>query len=458
MSVKNLPKIDMFLDSKELAPYFEKFSHNSLLEVIRKELDNKRKNLLETKEEVSKEQIFTELLNSIKVKLDKELKYTLKKVINGTGILIHTNLGRSVLNEEVAQKVATLSSSYSNLEYNLQEGKRGSRMSYVEKLLCDITGAESALVVNNNASSVFLILNTLAQSKEVVLSRGELVEIGGSFRVSEIIENSGCILREIGTTNKTHEKDYIKATNENTQMYLKVHPSNFKIQGFTQEVSVKELVDLRDNIKNDVIVVDDMGSGVLFDMSKLGLTKERLVQESVKDGADLVCFSGDKLLGGPQAGIIIGKKKYIDLLKTNQMLRCLRVDKMCLVALMETLKFYVNDEKLLSLPLFKMATESKASLESKGNFILNNVKNPKLNLTIDSHRAMFGGGSLPEESYESLGIYITGKDISTQKIENYLRELDTPIITLIQNDSVIINLSTIFEKDLQYISDSLNSL
>ncbi|MFV0520675.1 MAG: L-seryl-tRNA(Sec) selenium transferase [Lachnospirales bacterium] len=457
MSLKNLPKTDIFLESTELAPYFKKFTYQRILTEIRKSIDNKRNILIKSSTEETKEEIYNELLNSIIKKLDSEEKNSLKTIINGTGILIHTNLGRSVLSEEVAEKVAKLSSSYTNLEYSLEEGKRGSRMSYVEKILCDITGAESALVVNNNASSVFLILNTLSQNKEVVLSRGELVEIGGSFRVSEIIENSGCILKEIGTTNKTHEKDYIKATTENTQMYLKVHPSNFKIQGFTEEVSVKDLVLLRDKINEDIIVVDDMGSGVLFDLSKLGLKKERLVQESLQDGADLVCFSGDKLLGGPQAGIILGKKKYIDQLKSNQMLRCLRVDKMCLVALIETLKYYISQDSILSLPLFNMATTNISDLEEKGKTILNGVHNEHLTLSLNSHKAMFGGGSLPEEFFDSIGIFIKSNSLTSQKIEKKLRDLDTPIITLINDDNVIINLSTIFQKDLQYIIDTLNN-
>lgn len=457
MSLKNIPKVDLFLEDEDIKKYNE-FSNSKILGIVRKNIEKIRNEFICTKVEKSKEEIFIETKKNILKDLYFEREDTLKEVINGTGILIHTNLGRSVLSKKVAHKISELSSSYSNLEYDIFEGKRSNRIKYVEKIICDITGAESALVVNNNASSVFLVLNTLAQQGEVVLSRGEMVEVGGSFRVSEIIENSGCIVKEVGTTNKTKINDYKKATTENTKMYLKVHTSNFKVIGFTQSVSIKELVSLKEEENNDIIVFEDMGSGVLVDLEKYNLPYERKVQDALNEGADLVCFSGDKLLGGPQAGIIVGKKIYIDKLKQNQMLRCLRIDKLCLIALVETLKQYVSEEKMLELPLFKMATYSVSELRDRANKILDNVNNELLDLNIDSHRAMFGGGSLPDEYFESVGLYITSKKITANKIEKALRKQSVPIISTVSKDSVILNMSTIFDKDISYIAKVLNNI
>ncbi len=457
MSLKNIPKVDLFIEDEEILA-FEEFSNTKILKIIRESIDDIRKSLISTKEEKTKENLFNDIKKNILEKLKYEKKDTLKEVINATGILIHTNLGRAVLSEDVAKKVAKLSSSYSNLEYDTFKGKRSNRIKYVEKILCELTGAESALVVNNNASSVYLALNSLAKGCEVVLSRGEMVEVGGSFRISEIIENSGCIVKEVGTTNKTKKSDYEKATTENTKIYLKVHTSNFKIVGFTESVSINDLITLRDEKKQEIIVFEDMGSGVLLDLEKYNLPYERKVQDALKEGADLVCFSGDKLLGGPQAGIIVGKKKYIDKLKENQMLRCLRIDKLCLVALLETLKQYVSEEKILNLPLFHMATLSKNEILLKGEKLLSLINNDLLELEILPQNAMFGGGSLPDESFESFGVFITSKTISANKIDNTLRSQSVPIISTVQKEKVILNLTTIFERDFEYIANVLNEI
>ncbi len=388
--------------------------------------------------------------------LEKQVSKKVKRVINGTGVIVHTNLGRAVLSEYVAQNVYDITTGYNNLEFNLDTGKRGSRMDYLEKLLVDLTGCESALVVNNNASSVYLILNTLGYDKEIVVSRGEMVEIGGSFRVSEIVEKSGGYVKEVGTTNKTKLKDYEKGTNEETSIYLKVHRSNFKIIGFTEEVESKQLVELAK--ETDVVVVEDMGSGVLIDMEKYGLQKERTVQEAIKENVDIVCFSGDKLLGGGQAGIILGKKKYIDKMKENQMLRCLRIDKMSLIALEGTLKQYFSDDKIKKLPIFKSALKTIDELKVLGNDIKKEINNKDITIEIKEHLAMFGGGSLPEESIKSIGLYVTSKTKTANDIEKKLRSGEVPIISVIKNDEVIINLSTIFRKDKQCIIKSINNI
>lgn len=458
MSLKNLPKIDMLLESEKIREISEEIPYNRILLSIREVIETKRNELLKTKAECTKEELFFEIEKSVINILKKYDAKGLKEVINGTGILVHTNLGRSVLKSDVGQKISELSSTYTNLEYDIESGKRGKRLAYVEQLLCDITGCESAMIVNNNASSVYLILKALAKDKEVVLSRGELVEIGGSFRVSEIIREAGCIVKEVGTTNKTKLKDYKLATTENTSMYLKVHTSNFKIIGFTESVAPKELLDLRDDMQKDVIVVEDMGSGLLTDISKYGVPYERTVFDAIKDDVDIVCFSGDKLLSGSQAGIILGKKHLIDKLKEHQLHRVLRVDKLCLIALIETLKHYVKEDRMKTLPLFEMASRSQTTLEHMGKSIVKEVKNHKVTCELKECQGAFGGGSLPDEYFSSLGIFIKSDELTPNRIESFLRNQERPIVSIIQKEYVIIVLTTIFEKDLAYISKVINEI
>lgn len=461
MNTKNLyvllPNVDEYLNDKNLKELTSNYTRNSLLNLIREEINSYR--TLISKGEITasdKETIYNEIKMNIINSINSKNKNVLKRVINGSGVVIHTNLGRAVLADSVAQKVYDLTTSYTNLEYDTTTGLRRTRMHYIEQTLCDLTGAESALVVNNNASSVYLILNSLAKNKDVILSRGEMVEVGDGFRISSIIEESGCNVIEVGTTNKTTPQDYEEKTSDNTAVYLKVHCSNFKIVGFTKSIETKELSSLAKG--TDIVVVEDMGSGVLCDLEHFGQKSERTVQQAIKEGADIVCFSGDKLLGASQAGIIVGKKKYIDKLKKNQMLRCLRIDKMCLIALSETLNQYTSEEKMLSLPIFKSASEPLDNIKLRGNNIINKVNNPNITLKLLPHKAMFGGGSLPTETFQSYGIFITHQSLSASLLESKLRDLSIPIITVIQNDTVIINLSTIFEKDEEYIVESLSSI
>ncbi|TAL25959.1 MAG: L-seryl-tRNA(Sec) selenium transferase, partial [Nitrospirae bacterium] len=310
--LKELPSVDEILKSPEGVKWCDAYPRRFVLKAIREIIDIRRKEIIE----VSSTDISVEgMLKDIESKIQKLSALSLKPLINATGIVIHTNLGRSILSDKILENVRRVSANYSNLEYNLEEGKRGKRYAHITGLLREITGAESALIVNNNAAAVFLSLGTLAKGKEVIVSRGELVEIGGSFRLPDVMASSGAILREVGATNKTHLHDYKSAINENTALILKVHQSNYRIEGFTEDVSIEELKKLSE--RHNVPLMYDLGSGCMIDLRPYGIHSEPSVQEIVKSGVDIVTFSGDKLLGGPQGGVIVGMKALIERMQKN---------------------------------------------------------------------------------------------------------------------------------------------
>jgi L-seryl-tRNA(Ser) seleniumtransferase len=335
--LRKLPKMDELLKEKVVIDSLKTVMRPIVIEALRETLDEFRNGILT---DYISEFTTSDLLEHFSKLVYKKNSPNLKKVINATGVILHTNLGRALLSEEAVKNVAYCANNYSNLEYDLENGERGSRYSHIEELLKKITGAEAAMVVNNNAAAVLLVLNTLCSNKEAIVSRGQLVEIGGSFRIPEVMNYSNATLVEVGTTNRTHLYDYENNINENTGVLLKVHTSNFKIMGFTEEVPLEELVNL--GKEKLVPVVEDIGSGVLIDFSKFGFSYEPTVQESIKKGVDIVTFSGDKMLGGPQAGIIVGNKFFIDKIKSNQLTRALRIDKLTLAALEGTLKYYLD--------------------------------------------------------------------------------------------------------------------
>ncbi|MYY45100.1 L-seryl-tRNA(Sec) selenium transferase [Lactobacillus salivarius] len=399
---------------------------------------------------------YDDIVNQIKVEVNSKALPSLRKVINGTGIILHTNLGRASLPESVLNQMQRIASGYSNLEFDLETGKRGSRYAHVAGLISKITGAEDAVVVNNNAAAVMLVLSTLASKGDVVISRGELVEIGGSFRVPEIITSTGGNLIEVGTTNKTHLNDYAEKINEETTALLKVHTSNYKVIGFTEGVSTQELHQLAK--ENNLPLIVDLGSGLLVDLSKYINYKEPTVQEMVKN-SDIVTFSGDKLLGGPQIGVIAGKKKYIDKIKKNQLLRALRVDKLTLSSLEIILReYYLKDEKelLASIPVLKKLTESSDNLEQKAKDLLIILKaNNKLNLKIIEDYSKVGGGSLPGLELPTYLVAIKAEGISVNKLESRLRKIDIPIIGRTIKDYFCLDLRTIEENEYEIIKDGL---
>lgn len=456
---RSLPKVDEILEKDSIMDLTKNIPREIIIESIREVLDDIRKDISSSK--MTKDNLNKKISNIDILVIDraeKKVESKLINVINGTGTVIHTNLGRSLISKEIMNKVTMIASRYSNLEYNLEEGKRGSRYSHIEDIICRITGAESAMVVNNNASAVMLILSTIARNKEVIVSRGELVEIGGSFRVPDVMEQSGAKLVDIGTTNKTHLWDYSKAIGEETAALLKVHTSNYKIVGFTDSVDINEIVQL--GKENKVPVIEDIGSGVLIDLSKYGLSYEPTVQASINAGVDIVSFSGDKLLGGPQAGIIVGRKKLMDKMKRNPLTRAIRVDKMTLAALELTLREYIDEERAIkNIPTLKMITMGEKEIEYKAKKLYNDIKEldyDELKVNIIDEYSQVGGGSLPLEKLPTKAISIKFNNISTNKLEEELRNYKVPIITRVKDDKVIIDVRTLHEDDFGIIIKGLN--
>lgn len=450
--LRNLPKVDELLKEDVVEKELGNTIRILVIDALRETIEYYRKLILKDKiNNFSKE----EILKTFRQLIDKKKSSRLKKVINATGTVIHTNLGRSLLSESAVEAVINISQNYNNLEYDVDKGKRGLRYSHIEDLITKITGAEAAMVVNNNASAVMLVLNTLCNGKEAIVSRGQLVEIGGSFRVPEVMKFSGATLVEVGTTNRTHLYDYENNINENTGVLLKVHTSNFKIMGFTEEVSLEELVKLGE--KFNVPTYEDIGSGVLIDYTKYGLSYEPTVQESIKRGIDVISFSGDKMLGGPQAGIIVGKKEYIDKMKKNQLTRALRIDKMTLAALEATLRLYLDENEAIDkIPTLNMLLSPKEIVKKKAESLKRRLRNKVNNFkfTLDSDYSMVGGGSMPVERIETYVIKVSSEVFTPEEIEHKLRMNKIPIVVRVYNNEVIMDLRTIFPKDFDSIIEA----
>lgn len=454
--LRKLPKVDILLQHSKVEEAFENNSRVLVIEAVREALEDTRKNILEGN---IQEFTIEDIINTFNDILAKKNKPKLRKVINAAGIVIHTNLGRSLLCDKAVKQVDDIIKNYNNLEYDIDKGARGSRYSHIEDIIKEITGAEAALVVNNNAAAVMLVLNTLCEEKEAIVSRGQLVEIGGSFRVPEVMKFSKAKLVEVGTTNRTHLYDYENNITENTGVLLKVHTSNFKILGFTEEVSAEELTKLGE--KYDVPVVEDIGSGVLINLQSYGLSYEPTVQESVKKGIDVITFSGDKMLGGPQAGIIIGKKKYIDKIKKNQLTRALRVDKMTLAALEATLKCYLDEETAIKeIPTLNMMLTPSEEIKKKAQLLKRKLSTAPRHFSfhIEEDYSMVGGGSMPEEKLKTYVVKVKSSKFSAKELEGELRNYETPIISRISNDEIYLDLRTIFKEDFEIILNALKAL
>jgi L-seryl-tRNA(Ser) seleniumtransferase len=390
--LRKLPSVEKILEAVEIQPEIKRYSRALVTVAAQAVLAEARQQIGDGVACPSGTGVF----GKIKRYLTREWPGFLSPVINGTGVILHTNLGRAPLSREALDSLSDVSGHYCNLEYDLLAGKRGARAREVEKLLCMLTGAEGALVVNNNAAAVLLVLIVLARNKEVIVSRGELVQIGGGFRVPEIMEQSGVCLREVGTTNQTYIYDYERAICDRTALLLKVHQSNFVIRGFTHSVSTSELKVL--GIKHDLPVVYDLGSGALLNTENFMLEHEPTVQEALADNVDIVCFSGDKLLGGPQAGIILGKESYIDKLRKHPLMRVIRIDKMVAVALGATLRHYLQKEAVEKIPVWQMVAISLQELELRAKSVAEKLTGAGIKASIQDGSSMVGGGSLPEQS------------------------------------------------------------
>ena len=459
--LRMLPGVDHVLELCGTRSFFRDIPKTVLVNAIRKILETLRIGILDSEPGITEENLSdAHITQGVMAAVTKATTPNLKPVVNATGVVVHTNLGRSLLPETVVENIAVIAGRYSTLEYDLDAGKRGSRHAIVEDLLCEISGCQAAMAVNNNAGAVLLCLETFARSKEVIVSRGELVEIGGSFRVPDVMAKSGGILKEVGTTNRTHLRDYENAIGDSTALLLKVHRSNYSVIGFTAEVSLRELVEL--GTGHGVPVMEDLGSGTFIDFSKYGLVKEPTVQESVAAGTDIVTFSGDKLLGGPQAGIIVGKKSIVDQIKQNPLARALRLDKMTLAALESTLRLYRDEEKAVGMiPTLRMLTMKIGDIETRAANLaedLENIGNSRLEITIIERSSRAGGGALPLLELPSRCLAIRVKGMSANATEKSMRENDPPIIGRIEDDAYTMDPRTLRDGDLPIIGRAFEKI
>jgi L-seryl-tRNA(Ser) seleniumtransferase len=460
--LRKLPGVDTILQTTALEEALRRHPRRLVIESIRKVLDTKRKEILSNPQDASMVNLEPSHLIELTMDILEVMgDYTLCNVVNASGIIIHTNLGRSLLPREALERLDQICRSYNNLEYDLEKGQRGSRYVHAEAILCELTGAEAALVVNNNAGAVFLVLNTLAQAREVIVSRGQLVEIGGSFRIPDVMRASGAILREVGCTNRTHLEDYDSAINEHTALLMKAHTSNYRIIGFTSEVSLDDLIALgRDRGLN---VIEDLGSGLLLDLEPFGLRGEPTVQDAIKSGVDIVTFSGDKLLGGPQAGIILGKKEFVRRCKKNPLTRALRVGKMTLSALEATLRIYRDERGAIEkIPTLRMITTSLHSLKERAEelaaLLRQTDRDGQLQFIVQPSFSQVGGGSLPGQDQKSFAVAVSSDQMSCGSIERTLRHNKPPVIGRIESDRFVMDMRTLQAEDFPVIQTAFARL
>ncbi|TAN42666.1 MAG: L-seryl-tRNA(Sec) selenium transferase [Nitrospirae bacterium] len=448
-----LPSVDEVLKSPEGNAWLSRFQRKVVVRAIRETLAARRAAVLSDRPgELTRDS----LIHDIQALIGRNTSFSLQPVINATGIVLHTNLGRSVLSDKVLSNVVAVSRGYSNLEYDLEAGRRGKRHTHTRRLLREITGAEDAFIVNNNAAAVFLCLNTLAADREVIVSRSELVEIGGSFRVPDVMAASHAVLREIGTTNKTHLQDYSRAISDNTALLLKVHQSNYRIIGFTQEVGIRDLVALAK--KQRLPVMYDLGSGCLVDLKPFGIHTEPTVQEIVRSGVDVLTFSGDKLLGGPQGGIIVGKKKYIEKIQKNPLARALRVDKLTIAAFEAVLMEYMDETNALAeIPVLKMLFQPPEEIRARAMTLASKLKRAikDVTFTVMADASKAGGGSLPEVDFPTFAVSIRPAHISVNELEHRLRGSSPPVIARIKGDKLLLDARTIRAHEIKGIVDTL---
>ncbi|MBN2466974.1 MAG: L-seryl-tRNA(Sec) selenium transferase [Deltaproteobacteria bacterium] len=460
--LRALPSVSELLLQARVQELLPKFPRSIVLNAIREALDALREKIMagDYPPSTSKKMTVSALLDRITDHVNKSARPHLQKVINATGIIIHTNLGRAPLSSPLLEHLCAIAGGYCNLEYDLEKGERGSRHVHMETILKDLTGAESALVVNNNAAAVLVTLNTLAASREVIVSRGELIEIGGAFRLPDVMKHSGCILREVGTTNRTRLSDYREAISPETALLLTSHTSNYRILGFTEQVPLKELATL--GRQHHIAVVKDLGSGSFVDLSPFGLKDEPTVSATLRSGVDLVTFSGDKLLGGPQAGVIVGKKKYLDPIKQNALLRAVRIDKFTVAALEYTLREYQDiDKALRSVPVLQMLACPLDEIKRKAARLYRRLKKSvadAFEIGLANDISYPGGGALPLQSLPTRVVTLVPKSFSVTEFDNRLRQCRPPIIARVSQEKLIIDVRTVFANEIPMISQALETL
>jgi L-seryl-tRNA(Ser) seleniumtransferase len=459
--LRSLPGVDRMLEWFKADPYFDEIPRSIQVGTARSAIEKLRNDIRDPNAEIDSEIISkASILSRVKTMTAAAMQPNLRPVINATGIIIHTNLGRSLLADSALENIQHIGAGYSNLEFDLKAGQRGSRYSSVEELICEISQAEAALVVNNNAGAVLLCLETIASGKSVIVSRGELVEIGGSFRIPDVMTKSGAILKEVGTTNRTHLRDYENAIDDHTGLLLKVHTSNYSVVGFTSGVSLQELVAL--GRQYDIPVMEDLGSGTFMDLSEYGLQKEPTVQEAVATGVDVVTFSGDKLLGGPQTGVIAGSKQMLDRVKQNPITRALRIDKLTLAALEATLRLYRDKTTVLDrIPTLRMLTMPVNIIQTKAERLLEllaGLNEKRLQVQIFEAVSRAGGGSLPMLQLPSKCVGVKMAGVSANHIDSWLRAYHLPVIGRIETDFFMMDVRTVQEKELADIAAAFGSL
>lgn len=450
---RSIPKTDVLMEEPKIKAAMEQYGKEPVLEALRQQLDEIRAALSEKPESEVLEERLQNLTDRALAVVEDKKKCNLKHVVNATGVILHTNLGRAPLPQQAMDRLMEQMSGYMNLEYDLEAGHRGERYSHFEKLICKITGAEAAMAVNNNAAAALLMVSAIGAGKEVIVSRGEQIEIGGKFRIPDIIDQSGATRIEVGCTNKTRLSDYKEAMTEETGALLKVHTSNYKVLGFTESVEREDLVAL--GKEKGVPVIEDLGSGVLIDLSRFGLHKEPTVQESIAAGVDVVCFSGDKLFGGPQAGILAGKKEWIDLCKKHPLTRAMRIDK-CTAAMLETVFSMYEDEAyaIKNIPVLSMITTPVSELEEKAQRFGNKLSKalPEgTDISVISCSNPVGGGSLPGEFLESRAVALGANSHRIPELASNLRFGELPVIVRVEEDHLVFDMRTMYEEEFDAV-------
>ena len=455
-----VPAVDRLLLTPQVTELLSHHPKSLVMRAIRDILDEAR--VMIRNDEVRDEALLTmeSVGRRVKDRVALLSRPSLRRVVNASGVIVHTNLGRSILADRVLKKFKPLAGGYSNLEYDLEKGQRGSRHSHVEAILKELTSAEAAMVVNNNAAAVLVSLESLAKGREVVVSRGQLVEIGGSFRIPDVMRKSGATMIEVGTTNKTHLRDYEEAIGPDTALLLKVHTSNFQVVGFTEGVSTEDLVVL--GKKYGLPVMEDLGSGCFVDFSKYGLPTEPTVQQVLKEGVDLVTFSGDKLLGGPQGGIILGRKDLVDHIRRNQLSRALRIDKLTLLALEETLNMYRDEEAAIrDIPTLNMISDPYESQKAKGKILMRKIgklEGAHFSFSLLDGLSKVGGGALPMMELKTCLFDLAPNRLSANRIEKWLRSYDPPIIARLERDHVLLDMRTIQKEELSIVAEAIKAI
>ncbi|MBC7253075.1 MAG: L-seryl-tRNA(Sec) selenium transferase [Actinobacteria bacterium] len=432
-----------------------------ITEASRAVLEGVREAILAARDEMSLKSINTdteELVSLVEKEVQERIRPSFRRVVNATGVVVHTNMGRSLLPAPAIEALRNAAAHYSNLELDLETGERGSRQMHLRRILCELTGAESALVVNNNAAAVLLALTAHARDREVIVSRGQLIEIGGSFRLPEVMAQSGARLVEVGTTNKTYLEDYRRAITSETAAIMRAHPSNYRILGFTAEVELKELAGLAHEY--GLILLDDLGSGVYPDLSRFGVSREPTIRDSLRDGADLVCFSGDKLLGGPQAGIVLGREELVEAMAGHPLARALRPDKLTVAALEATLRLYLDPERALSeIPTLAMLTADPETLRGRAQRLAERLSSacPDLEIEVTEDVSRAGGGSLPMEDLPTWVVAVNSPRLKVNRLEENLRRCDPPVMGRIKEDRLLLDVRTLRDEELPLVVEAFRS-